>query len=218
MAEYKVVTLLDIDQLLTFVKNDVHSVEDDLKEERRVEKELKEFIREVEKHSGHKIQYIGHEKRYGRHLVRFIFKKGGFLEVIVEKPLSMNGHFINQKHAEMFMKGLKKVLNKKLPDHPVKSIFIESIKIEDGFKDDLITLDTWNKMHRITIHKTFVTTIVIFTIFVILELIKEYFKVFAASSLNVESVIFSVIAAILISVLFEPLKERIDRIVGKIIR
>jgi hypothetical protein len=199
-VHYKIVSLLDVDQLLSFAKNEVQSLDEEIKEEKRVEKELKEFISIVEKNSGH--GFIGHEKRYGKHLIRFLFTTGGFLEVIVDKPLTMNAHFINEKHAEKYAKGLKIALEKVLPNHPVKPIFIESIKIEDGFKDDVISLDRWSKMHKITIHKTLVTTIVIFLIFIIMGITQEYIEHVTSEMFQLRSVAITIAAAL------NPLKRR----------
>ncbi len=216
--DYKVVSLLDVDQLLSFAKNEVRNLDEEIKEEQRVEKELKEFIDEIEKHSGHDIHYIGHEKRFGKHLVRFLFQDGGFLEVIVEKPLVLNGHFISEETAKKFATGLKKALRSRLPEHPVKDLFIDSIRIEDGFKDAPISVDKWNKLHKLTIHGTLVTTFVVLIIFITIEVVKEYFKESSAAFLHPETAVVSIVTAVLISLFFEPLKGLVEKLVAKVIR
>ncbi|MBN1502393.1 hypothetical protein JW930_02515 [Candidatus Woesearchaeota archaeon] len=215
---YKVVSLLDVNELLSFAKQEVKGLEDEIKEEQRVEEELKEFIKHIEKHSGHKLNYIGHEKRYGKHLVRFLFQDGGFLEVIVEKPLAMNAHFSDEEQAKKFVSGLKKTLEKTLPDHPVKDMFIDSIHIEDGFKDDVLTVDKWSKIHGITIQKTLVVTVVAVFIFVIIELTKAYFVETARDVLHLESFIISIVTAIIIALFIEPIRNKTEHIVGKMIK
>ncbi len=216
--KYKVVSLLDVNELLPFAKEEVRSLEQDIKEEKRVEKELKEFIGKIEKHSGHKIHYIGHEKRYGKHLVRFLLQKGGFIEVMVEKPLALNAHFIKKESAEKFANGLKKALDEHLPDHPVKQMFIDSIAVEDGFKDDVITVDKWSKIHKLAIHKTLLYTIVVFSIFIIIEIIKEFFLAKTKEVLPFESVIVTLITAVIIVLFYEQIKEKIELWLAKILK
>ena len=175
-------------------------------------------ITEVEKFSGHKIHYIGHEKRYGKHLVRFLFKKGGFLEVIVEKPLTMNAHFFDEKHANNFAHGLKKVLKKSLPDQPVKEMFIGSIQVEDGFKGELLSIDKWSKMHRIAIHKTLVVTVMAIAIAFLIEVTKEFFRVKTSDVLHFESLVVTMVTALIIVLILEPAKDKVGKIFAKIFK
>ncbi|MBD3203871.1 hypothetical protein GF327_06230 [Candidatus Woesearchaeota archaeon] len=213
--DYKVVSVLDVNELLSFAKDRVKSLEEEIKEEKRVEDELKEFIDEVEKHSGHEIHFIGHEKRFGKHLVRFLFEKGGLLEVIVEKPVAMNAHFLDKKDAKKFVKGLKKALDKKIPDHPVKDMFIDSIRVEDGFREDILTVNKWAKIHKIRLKTGIVITLVAVAIAFMIELAKEFFLEKTHQIVPAHSVIVTIVTAVLIAIFYEPLKRKIESFVGR---
>ncbi len=215
-SKYHIVSLLDVNDLLTFAKEEVKTLKEEITEEQRVEKELKEFIATIEKHSGHKIHYMGHEKRFGKHLVRFMFKKGGFLEVMVEKPLALNAHFINKSQADDFASGLKKALKEVLPDSPVKDIFIESIKVEDGHQKQLLSVDKWAMLHKITIHRTIVVTVVAAILVLIMEFFKEFFVMKAKLAMEEDSIIISIVTAIIIVLFFEPVKSKVEKVLGKL--
>jgi len=215
--KYSVVNLVDVNELLTFVKKEYRELDAQIKEEKRIEDELKDFIKEIEKHSGHSIHHIGHEKKYGAHLIRFLFKDGGFLEVIVEKPLAITGHFLDEKAAKKFAKGLKKTLNQILPDSPIKQMYIDSVNVEDGMNSEILTLDKWSRIHKIAIHKTIVITITAVFLFVLLEFIKELFIESAREILKLHSMFVSLTIALIIAISFEPIKIRVEKIVGKFI-
>ena len=214
---YKVISLVDVNQLLSFAKNEFNNIEEQIREEKRVEKELKEFVSDIERFSGHRIHFIGHEKRYGKHLIRFLLKDGGFLEVMVEKPLAINGHFISRRAAERFVNGLKKVLYYRLPESPIKNLVINSIKVEDGLKEEILTFEKWGQMHNIWIRKTLAISLVAIILFFVFELIQETFEYIALQYINIPSLIISLITAIIIAAVFEPLKELIDEVVEKIL-
>jgi hypothetical protein len=211
--DYKVVSMVDVNQLLSFAKAEYQALEEQINEEKRVEKELKEFINLIEKESRHRIHYIGHEKRFGKHMVRFLLKDGGFIEVMVEKPLVLNGHFVTKKSAENFLNGFKKALHHQIPDHPVKQMVIDSIKIEDGVNAELIKFETHNLMHKIFLRKTVVLSLVAVFIFIIFEIIRESIKLFAFEHASLSSWVTVVPTAIVIALLFEPLKELADKVV-----
>ncbi len=213
--QYKVVNFVDVNELLSFAKEEYKELEEQIKEEKRVEDELKEFISTIEKHSDHKIHFIGHEKRYGNHLVRFLLKDGGFIEVIAEKPLALNAHFYSKEQADKFAKGLKKALEKHMPNHPVKDMVINNIKVEDGFRDDVLTLNKWSRMHKIAIHKTVVVTIVTIIVFLIIEMLKEILRTGSERFLHFESFIISFAVAAMIAFFFEPIKEKVEHYVEK---
>jgi len=211
--QYKVVDLVDVNELLSFAKRESKELEEEIKEEQRVEKELKAFIAEIEKCSGQKMHHIGHEKKYGAHLIRFLLHNGGFVEVMVEKPLAIKGHFLSEKTAKEFASALKKVLNRTLPDSPVKSMFIDSVKVLDGWKDEVLTFGKWSQMHKIAIHKTVVVTIVAIFIFVLMEVTKELFHTTFLQFLRIDTLVVSIVTAVFLAIFFEPIKEKVEHFV-----
>lgn len=216
--EYKVVNFVDVNELLTFAKNEFKELEEQIKEEKRVEDELKVFIEKIERFSGHSIHHIGKERREGNLLIRFLFTGGGLLEVMGDKPLTMNAHFVNEKSAKKFAEGLKKALNKELPDHPVKDMIIQSIDIQDGFKDPGLTYDKWNKMHHLAVNHTVVVTLVALIIFIIIEWTKELFKETAFQYFNFHSFAVSIITAIIVAFFFDKIRSKVEHITAKFIK
>ncbi len=214
--DYTIVNLVDVNEFLSFAKKEYKELEQQIKEEERVERELKKFISEIAKYSKHIIHYIGHEKRYGTHLVRFLFKQGGFLEVIVQKPVTLNAHFIDAASAKKFAAGLKKTLQKWLPDTPIKQLIIDSIKIETGKRENEITIEKWTKLHRIALHHTVVITFTALLVYVILESTKAYFAEISKGVLHYESIIISMSVAVVLSFSFDPIRAKIEQIIEKV--
>lgn len=213
--QYRVVNYTDVEDLLSFSKNEYKNLEEQIKEEKRVEGELKRFIRAVEKHSDHKIHFIGHEKRFGIHLIRFLFKKGGLLEVIVDKPLAINGHFVDRKHAKAFAKGLKRALDKELPENQVKSMMVDNVTVEDGFKDAILTVDKWSRIHRIAVHKTVIITVFAFIILLINEAMRIIVEETALHLFHLESIFIAIVVATFFAVLLDPLKSKTEALTMK---
>jgi hypothetical protein len=214
--EYKVVSYVDVNDLLTFAKKEYKSLEDQIKEEKRIEEELKKFIKNVQNHSNYKIHFIGHEKRYGNHLARFLFKDSGFLEIMLEKPLAINAHFVNEDAAKKFASGLRKALDAELSDSPVKKMIIDSIKVENGFEAHPLTLSEWSKMHRIAIHRTVVVTIIALQIVLIMELTKYVFHTVAAEFFHLQTYVVALLTALAVAFLFEPVKNKVEHYIEKI--
>ncbi len=214
-GDYKVVHFVDVNELLGCAKKEFSELDQQIKEEERVEKELREFIKHVEKHSGHKIHHIGNSKDFGVFMVKFLFKKGGFMEVIGERPLTLKAHFINKKDADMFAKGLKKALHNLLPETPVKDMVIDSIAVEDGFKEEQISVGKWKKMNKLLLHKTAIVTVFVFILVTINEFWKEILKVTTLETFGLHSLVTSVVMAVVIAFLFDPIKNKIEHLLEK---
>ena len=149
-------------------------------------------------------------------MIRFLFKKGGFLEVMVEKPLALNAHFIDEKHAEKFANGLKKALYETLPENKVKDIIINDVKVEDGFKDEMLTFDKWTMMHRIAIKKTVVVTVFTILFFIIMELIEMFTTETTQELFDLPNVLISIIIAVIIAFFFIQIKDKLEDIIDKL--
>jgi hypothetical protein len=214
--EHKVVSFVDVNDILKFTKKECRDLDSQIKEEKRVEDELKKFIGDVQKHSGHMIHHIGNDKKSELFLVRFLFKDGGFLEVVGEKPLSLNAHFISKKEAEKFAEGLKKTLNQYMPDTTIKSMVVDSVQVTDGKQEDMITLEKWSKMHKIAVNKTVVVTIVALIIYVTIEITKALLQETTAEFFPIHSIILSLITAVILAFSFDPIKNKLDEIIEKI--
>jgi len=213
--DYKTVNLIDVNEILGFAKKEVKELEEEINEDKRIEQELLDFMKHVEKNSKQKIHFIGHEKKFGIHMLRFMFSNGGFMEVMVEKPLSINAHFLDAGSAAKFAKGLKKVLDRTLPDSPVKSMYIDSVKVSDGFGEETLNLSKWTIMHKITIHRTILVTVLAMTTFFLIESVKVLFHERIVEILNRHFFIISWAVGLIIGLLVEPLRTRIEHFVER---
>jgi|SRR3989344_3673301 len=142
------VSALDINELLPFVICKTKSLQENFKEQDRSKKELLRFIKELEKNFKEELSYLGMDIIGEKSYERFMFKKNGFLEVMVEAPVALNAHFPEKKRAEQFCKALKKTLTKILPKARGKEMFIDSIEVQDE-NDTSLKVDDWHKMQEI---------------------------------------------------------------------
>ena len=77
-----------------------------------------------------------------------MFENGGFFEIMIEAPLAMNAHFIDEKKADSFCRAIKNTLSNMLPDSPVSKMFIDSIAVQTQ-DDDSLTYKKWETMKDI---------------------------------------------------------------------
>ena len=215
---YHTVSVVDVEQLLPFVKQETHSVSDEIKEENRVKEELQKFIEILKKHAGEQIYYIGEEKKFGKHLERFLFQKGGFLEVVLEQPVAINAHFIEKKMAMKFCKGLKKAAYLILPESEVKKLFIDSIMVSKP-TEEALTYDKWDLMHSISLHKTLTYTLIAAAIFLLAAVIQESFELLngAYFHLNLDLPYVDIINSLFIAICFEYIKKIANKFVAKVL-
>lgn len=215
IIKYINVTLVDIEGILPFNKKDLKGFAGDFKEETRLRTEIGNFMGALQKNMHEPAKYIGEEKKYGKHLERFIFYAHGFLEIMVEQPLTINAHFTNMTMAKRYQKALKKTLRDTLPESKVKDFLIESVSIDDSEKQQL-TYEKWDRMHHIFIHKSMVYTMVIIALVAILEATKALLTEISKVFFIVSSLMITIIAAVIISFFFEPIRKKIEEIVNKI--
>ncbi|RJQ17145.1 hypothetical protein C4573_03770 [Candidatus Woesearchaeota archaeon] len=142
------VATLDINELFPFSVSDKKEIEEGLKDQQRVRQELEKFIGLLEKHGNQKIFYMGSDIIESKYYERFLFEKNGFLEVMMDKPVAVNAHFTEKKHAESFCKAIKKALLNLLSDTPVSKMFIDAIEVQTEAEQSL-TYQTWEQIKDI---------------------------------------------------------------------
>ena len=142
------VAALDVGEALPFSLKKKSSIKEQLKEEERALAELKKFISLLEKNFSQPVWYMGVDVISGKTYERFMFEKGGFFEIMIEAPLAMNAHFVNEGNAKKFCDALKKTLSAIIPKTPVAKMFIDNIKVEDE-KSSSLTYEKWQIMKDI---------------------------------------------------------------------
>jgi len=145
------VPVLDVNEILPFQveisKEDLTEIFEEFDE---AKKKLSKFIDSLERVYKEPVYYMGMDVIGEKSYERFMFKKGGFLEILVEPPIAVNAHFVDERRAKKFAVALKKTLQKVLPQSPTKKIFIDSIQVQNE-KDTSLTVKKWNKIKDIRI-------------------------------------------------------------------
>lgn len=213
-VNYYSVKVTDVAGLLPFYKKDTADLSDDIKEQKRVRDELIKFVSTLKKEYHGSIVYIGEEKMEGKHLERFLFADGGFMEIMLEPPLILKAEFTAKKNADKFVKALQNCFESIIPQNPIKQMFIEGIKVDDGNKDQL-TIETWEKMHRIYLKNGIVFTIAAVVIVALFNAINEGVQIISQKFLGYESNALAVISAVIIAFCFDPVKKFVDSLVSK---
>lgn len=213
--DYYLVAASDVENLLSFSKSEKSDLSEDISEHNRAQEELTQFISLLQNQLKEEIKYIGEDTSCGKHLERFLFSKGGFLEIYLEKPLVLKGHFLHKRHADRFVSALKHALKVVIPESPIKSLFIQSIGVEKVQKDPLST-ESWMAMHKIYLKRSVIFTLMALFVVVFFELIKALAETVFLNWFGLGSVEWIVIVgAVVVAFLFEPMKRRTDRVVSK---
>lgn len=144
------VTLLDLLETLPFGfaqqfdGKTLAKMNDDEKNMLIAEGKLFEFAVSLEKTFGERLCYIGEDVIGEKFYKRFLFEKGGFIEVMTGLPVAMNAHFSDMKRAEKFALALKKSLAKFVKDRKKLELVANLVEIRE---DDPLTVETWHKIH-----------------------------------------------------------------------
>ena len=143
------VPVLDVNEIIPFhVKVEKEQLTEIFAQFDEAKRELSKFIDLLEKNFGESIYYMGMDIICEKSYERFMFANGGFLEVLVEAPLAINAHFVNDKRAKKFAEAIKKTFKKILPESPTKQIFIDSIEAQNE-RDTSLSVNKWNKLKEI---------------------------------------------------------------------
>lgn len=93
-----------------------------------------------------KIYYIGQDNIAEKFYERFLFEKGGFVEVMAQKPVAIVAHFVEESRAKKFALALKaEVLKIKTPTAKLVS---DSIGVSTE-KEEVLDYKTWSKLRQI---------------------------------------------------------------------
>ena len=142
------VAAVDVGEVLPFAVKKMKSLAENMKEQERAHNELVRFIDLLEKSYKQPIYYMGMDIIEAKTYERFMFRKGGFFEIMTEAPLAMNAHFVERKQAEKFQKALVKTLREIMPQTQVTDMFLDSIEVNDE-QDESLTYEKWDKMKEL---------------------------------------------------------------------
>lgn len=220
----KIVGMPEELQYFTVISEDIHGIlpfsvkekelDRKIKEEDQAKRELIDFIRICEHNIGEKIHFIGIEDRDGKIIYRFLFASGGFLEVILDVPLVMKAHFLKVAKAKKFAKALKIIYKLILAESKERDMLIKKIVFDSGENEPSIIAKWVDDNHKI-IKKSGVYTFVAILVIVVFELIKAAFELISLNLFNMRTDVISIIGAVIVAFMFEPMKRKTDQIVNK---
>jgi len=142
------VSVLDVAEILPFTIRAAKSTVQELKNASIAREELERFIAKLEKNFGEPIWYIGFDVIGEKFYERFLFDKGGFLEILMEAPVAIVAHFVSEKRAKNFSAALKKTLKEILPKTAASRLLIDSIK-EASEEHAELKVHKWHKIRKI---------------------------------------------------------------------
>ncbi|HSU72378.1 MAG TPA: hypothetical protein VLJ21_00835 [Candidatus Binatia bacterium] len=142
------VPAVDVAEVFPFAVRKTKTLQESFAEQDRAKAALVTFVEKLEKQYGQTIYYMGLDVIGEKSYERFIFDKGGFLEVMTESPVALNAHFVHGPQAAKFMDALKKTLKSILPSEPRTQLLIDSIEIQTE-EDASLTVEGWRKMKSI---------------------------------------------------------------------
>lgn len=141
------VPALDIGDILPFVIQKRKSLADQFAEQERAKNELMKFVVLLEKNLKQGVHYVGMDVIGEKNYERFLFAKGGFLEILTDSPAVINAHFPEKKMAVSFKTALVTTL-KKLLVGPEAKLFLDSIEVQDQ-DDTSLTVSEWHRMKEV---------------------------------------------------------------------
>lgn len=115
-------------------------------EEDNSTKNLFKFVDELSKYFGEEIYYIGQDTIGEKFYERFLFEKGGFLEIMTQAPVAVVAHFVNINSAKKFGIALKKAILK--IKHPASVLLADSIEVQSE-DEQVLDYKTWSKLKKI---------------------------------------------------------------------
>jgi len=147
-SKHSYVVLIDLPEVLPFEVKKEGDIRELLQTGEEDLKKVFEFVNLLEKEFGEELSFIGEDIIAEKFYRRFLFPKGGFMEVMTEPPATIIAHFIELERAKKFAEALKKVLNNIIKDKTVCDILKKSVEVSTE-KEDVLTYKKWTEMKSI---------------------------------------------------------------------
>jgi len=151
-SKHTYVVLIDLPEALPFEFKLTHTKPDGLDkldhDATKSEEELFKFVKRLEKHFKEEFSFIGEDIIGEKFYKRFLFPKGGFLEIMYQPPAALIGHFIKLDRAKTFAKALEKVIDETVKELKVKMILKNLIEVNTE-KEEPLTYEKWTKLTKI---------------------------------------------------------------------
>ncbi|MDI6826229.1 MAG: hypothetical protein QMD36_03485 [Candidatus Aenigmarchaeota archaeon] len=151
-SKHTYVVLIDLPEALPFEFKLTKTKPGELKEldhvSKKSEEELFKFVTRLEKQFKEEFSFIGEDIIGEKFYKRFLFPKGGFLEIMYQPPAALIGHFIELDRAKAFARALEKVIDETVKEEKVKMILKNLIEVNSE-KEEPLTYEKWTKLTKI---------------------------------------------------------------------
>jgi len=147
------VTLIDLPEALPFgvppsEQNDVDAMEKEDKANQQREKLLFNFMKRLEKGLGEASCFIGEDIIGEKFYKRFLFEKGGFVEMMTGEPVAISAHFTSKPRADKFAEALKKALKGTLKEKRLLEMLMSTIVVNEE-EEYALSFQQWEKLKSI---------------------------------------------------------------------
>lgn len=136
------VTLIDLSEILPFSCDG--KIDASMKE---AERNLFLFMSLLEKKAKQHFCYIGEDIISEKYYKRFLFEKGGFVEIMTGAPVVLCAHFTSELQAKKFAEALKNSLKSFIKNRNI-GILLNTIEVHTE-KEEQLTYEKWRRMHDI---------------------------------------------------------------------
>lgn len=124
------VSLLDVPEVLPFgyEPGEGEDIIEVLEGTSHSEDELEEFMKVMEEEFSEQIYQLGQDMVAGKMYRRYLLEENGFVEVAVEKPSAVIGHFTTVERGQAFAEALARVV-KEYVEGDIADLLCEDINI-----------------------------------------------------------------------------------------
>lgn len=148
------VTLVDLPEALTFgyqsakEYTEAAQMEEDQKKQEEGDKKLFAFVDLLQSGMNEEFVFIGDDMIGEKFYKRFLFEKGGFVEIMTGVPIAISAHFTGLARAKTFADVLSKALEKTVENQQIAEILKNTLVVneEEAYK---LTYETWDKMRQV---------------------------------------------------------------------
>jgi len=218
--EIFMISVLDVNNLLPFSKQEGEDLGETIKEMERVYTELTNFRAILEKHLRRKLIDFDEERMENKHVVRFFFDgHEGLMEVIIERPTTLSASFVREKDATQFLHALKATMHELLKPSPVRDLFIESLHVAKG-DQERIAFEKHSTMRNIYLHHGISVVLISVFIFVMMQVIQEVIEAISNATIHqsmLNQYLFGIGIAVVIAIFFQPIQKFIEGLIEKIL-
>lgn len=141
--EHYYVNLVDLPEVLPFT---VPGDGMDASEHEKIDEALFRFMDSLEEFDT--IHYIGQDNIEGKFYQRFLFREGGFIEVMMKAPSAVIAHFAKEERAQKFAQALQEAVVEHATEERAASLLSNDIAVSRE-EEGSLSYEKWSKLKNI---------------------------------------------------------------------